>query len=327
MTTTAGTRRAVVVGVDGSLSGEAALDWAVDEAARRHLPLHLVHAFAFEYPVIGVGGMPESEVMLVAATGLVESAAARATAAAPGLTVTTATPQDYAPHALVSASEHADTVVVGARGLGGVRGLLVGSVSLQVATHAHCPVVVVPEAARALAGLGGPEEEEGIPSDEDRMIEPPEGAAPLERGRVVVGVDGSELSSAALGYAFMEASERGCGLTAVNAWLLNAPSISLAESGITFDPELLEGQQKILLAESLAGWSEKYPDVEVQRRTVHADPTEALVIESVGAELLVVGSRGRGGFSGLLLGSVSQGVLHRAHCPVAIVRNRPTEAS
>jgi nucleotide-binding universal stress UspA family protein len=126
-----------------------------------------------------------------------------------------------------------------------------------------------------------------------------------QRPGVVVGVDGSDTSADAVGQAFLEAAERGVPLTVVHAWQLELPAAE-AERAVT--------------AEGIAGWREKYPDVDVRLHVLRSAPVEALVEHSRGAELLVVGSRGLGGLGGLVLGSVSQGVLHQAHCPVMVVR-------
>jgi nucleotide-binding universal stress UspA family protein len=144
--------------------------------------------------------------------------------------------------------------------------------------------------------------------------------ATAEDAAVVVGVDGSALSANAIAYAFEEASSRGVGLTAVHAWWLDYVEGASASAIWTVDWENMAQEENALVAESLAGWQEKYPDVAIARHSLHGHPVEALVRQSENACLVVVGSRGRGGFRGLLLGSVSQGVVHRARCPVAIVR-------
>ncbi len=179
----------------------------------------------------------------------------------------------------------AQLVVVGDRGRGGVGGLLLGSVAATLAAHGACPVVVV------------------------RGIEPPEGP-------VVVGIDGSPLSEPALAAAFEAAAARAVPLVAVYAWrdLLLDPGLA------SHDWAVVEQQGRAELAERLAGWSGKYPDVPVRRVVVRDGPARALVEQSVTAQLLVVGSHGRGGVGALLLGSVSHAVLHRSHCPVMIVR-------
>ena len=294
-------RGSIVVGVDGSPGGDAAIDWAAAEAQRRHRPLHLVHVYSHEYPLSTFGAPPDEDARNAQAVALLEKAVARAKAAGPGLDVTTTVHPDVPAGALVAASRRADSVVVGTRALGGVRSAILGSVSLQVAMHADCPVVVVRARPEAEVAPG--------PSE----------------GRVVVGIDGSEGSEAALGYAFAEASSRRCGLTVVHAWWLEFVESALVTAPMTSDWSDIAQSQQLMVSESMAGWGEKFPDVEVRQHVVRSYPVEALSQESAGAELLVVGSRGRGGFAGLVLGSVSQGVLHHAHCPVAVIRGTQTQ--
>jgi nucleotide-binding universal stress UspA family protein len=272
-------RGAVVVGVDGSPTSDMALDWAVEEATRRNLPLHIIHAFSFGYPKTRSGFGHSVDDLRQIAHNVRKEATARAQRANPELAISR-DESAYGPA----------TVVVGARGLGAVQGVLVGSVSLQVATHAHCPVVVV----------------------HDKPTPAPD--AP-----VVVGVDGSAVSTRAIAYAYEQASSRGVGLTVVHAWWLEYVEGTAASSIWTVDWQQFAEEEQTLVSESLAGWQEKYPDVVVRRHSVRGLPVEALVRQSENACLVVVGTRGRGGFKGLLLGSVSQGVMHRAHCPVAIV--------
>jgi nucleotide-binding universal stress UspA family protein len=283
-------RGALIVGVDGSPGSEAALEWATAEAGRRRLPLHLVHATNIDY-LVAAAMLSPSDVTDVP-DELVEDAMARVRAAAPDLTVTAEASTQSAARALVERSVGAEEVVVGSQGKGPVRGAL-GSVSLQVAMHARCPVVVV------------------------RGHEP--GVA---TGPVVVGVDGSALSSEAVGYAFEHASLRRVPLAVVHVWWIEfVEGVVVTTPGTPQWREIRE-RQRLSVSESLAGWREKYPDVEVEVHIEHGRPADALVSNSERACLVVVGARGRGGFGGLLLGSVSHGVLHRAHCPVAVVRSR-----
>jgi nucleotide-binding universal stress UspA family protein len=191
---------------------------------------------------------------------------------------------------LLEHARHAQLVVVGSRGHGDFSALLLGSTSLQVAMHAPCPVIVV------------------------RWPRPGAVSGPSV-GRIVVGIDGSELSESAVAFAFDEADRRDVGLTALHAW--ESP---LPEALPTHEWQAVEDEERALLAERLAGWGEKYPDVDVDHRVVRGDAIANLVAESVGAELTVVGSRGAGGFRGLVLGSVSHGLLHHAGSPVAVVR-------
>jgi nucleotide-binding universal stress UspA family protein len=186
--------------------------------------------------------------------------------------------------ALIDASAWAAVVVVGAQGHSLLSGVVLGSVSQHVTRHASCPVVV----ART-------------PYHPDSK-------------RVVVGVDGSSGSRKALEFAFDHASRRGSEVTAVHAWR-NAGRASQAEGLV----EEIRAAERIL-SEALAGFSDRYPDVTVTPEAIPIPPQRALTDASQSAELVVVGSRGRGAFAGLLLGSVSQSVLHHARCPVAVVR-------
>ncbi len=289
----------IVVGIDGSPSSGHALDWAIEEAARRHMPLHLVHALGLDpFATTAMAGSPEPGWLEETAQAqpdrddVLDAAVARVTALAPARTVTTeVTSGDPAPY-LLGLSKRADTIVVGTRGRGGARSAALGSVSLEVSMHAHCPVATVHEPPRAHA----------------------------VRPRVVVGVDGSVQSERAVEYAFGQASSRGIDLLAVHTWWLELLDGATALTVPPAQWERIEQEQRLLLSEALAGWRDKYPDVTLREQVRRAHPVEALVRESEDAELVVVGSRGRGGFTGLMLGSVSHGVLHRAKSPVVVVR-------
>jgi nucleotide-binding universal stress UspA family protein len=139
-------------------------------------------------------------------------------------------------------------------------------------------------------------------------------------GPVVVGVDGSEVSRLAVGFAFEEAAMRQTGLVAVHCWahpVSTGPGDMLP---LVYDPRLLEAEERRVLTESLAGWAELYPEVSVRAEIVRDRPVHPLVERSRTAQLVVVGARGRGGFAGLLLGSVSQSLIYHSACPVAVVR-------
>jgi nucleotide-binding universal stress UspA family protein len=282
---------AIVVGVDGSPTSDLALGWAVEEAARRMLPLHVIHAFSYGYPMTDIGIGYAINGLRELADDVRKNAVARARRANPELVVTWSEPACRPAPALVDASETANTVVLGARGMSAARGAFMGSVSVQVAAHASCPVVILHDSPARAAG------------------------AP-----VVVGVDGSDVSSSAIAYAYEQASTRGVGLTAVHAWWLDHVEGPVTSPIWTVDWQTFAAEEQALVAESLAGWQEKYPEVAVRRHSVRGLPVEALLRQSENACLVVVGTRGRGGFGGLLLGSVSQGVMHRAGCPVAIVQ-------
>jgi nucleotide-binding universal stress UspA family protein len=185
--------------------------------------------------------------------------------------------------ALIEASSRAVTVVVGARGHGLVSGVVLGSVSQHVSRHSSCPVVVV--------------------------------RAPYhpDADRIVVGVDGSTGSRKALEFAFDHASRKGAAVTAVHAWR-NARG----RGGEGLVEEINAAER--ILSEALAGFSDRYPDVKVTTEAIPMAPQRVLADASHAASLVVVGSRGLGAFAGLLLGSVSQSVLHHAQCTVAVVR-------
>ena len=288
----------VVVGVDGSASALMAVRLAADEAAVRNRPLRVVHAFIWPQLRAPLGPSPFGPAeggLRNQAERVVAEAVAEATKATPGVTVTGAVVTGAPAVVLIRESRHAALVVTGSRGLGGFSGLLVGSVAVQVAAHAECPVTV----ARG---------------------------TPRPDGPVVVGVDGSPLSNLAVGFAAEEAALRGTDLVAVRAFagpVSTGPGDMLP---LVYDMDLLESQENLVLAESLAGIRERYPDVPVTARLVRGRTADALIEQSRSAQLVVLGARGLGGFAGLLLGSVSQAVLHHAHCPLAIVRPAGSEA-
>ncbi len=284
----------IVVGIDGSTHSDAALDWAVEEASARGLPLHVVSAGVYrgEGPA-GVHGDEAVDAQvareaLAAADARLATATEKALAAAPGLSVTSESGLERAADTLVALSARAHAIVVGRSGHGPVVGAVLGSVAARVVAHAQCPVVVVRG-----PGHGG------------------------ARSGVTVGVDGSALSELALAHAFDEASVRGVGLHVVHAWWTRATA---GQAPATQADQI--AREKLTLAEAMAGWAETYPDVEVRVSMPIGPAVLALTEAARAAELLVVGSRGRGSVRGLLLGSVSRGVLKHAPCTVVVVRER-----
>jgi nucleotide-binding universal stress UspA family protein len=181
-------------------------------------------------------------------------------------------------------------VVVGSRGLGGYAGLVVGSIAVAVATHGHCPVVVV------------------------RGADPQ--SEPRQEGPVVVGVDGSATSRTAARFAFQAAALRNAPLVAVHAWS-DLPVTTVWE--LTTDWRTVQAQESAALDQWLADGRALCPDVHVEHVVVRDGPARLLLEHARDAQLVVVGSRGRGGFRGLLLGSTSQALIHHATCPVAVV--------
>ena len=285
--------RTVVVGIDGSEIALRAVRWASAEATRRKIPLRVVTAFDWtQNHAMGEIQLGASyrDIMLNQARRNLADATALAEGAAEGIEVEQQLVVGFPIAVLAAESERAQLVVIGDRGLGGVSGLLLGSVAAGLGAHAKSPLVVV----------------RGDDANPDH-------AAP-----VVVGVDGSPLSEAALAYAYEAAAARGVPLVAVHTWRELVGDLDVAP---LLDLNGIETEEREVLAERLAGWGEKYPDVPVQRVVTKERPAHALVEQSRRAQLVVVGSRGRGGFKGLLLGSVSHAVLHRSHCPVAVVRS------
>jgi nucleotide-binding universal stress UspA family protein len=284
--------RTVVVGIDGSEIALRAVRWASAEAARRKIPLRVVTAFDWtqNHAIGGIHlGASYRDIMLNQARRNLADAAELAERAAEGIEVEQQLVVGFPIAVLTAESERAQLVVIGDRGLGGVSGLLLGSVAAGLGAHAKSPLVVV----------------RGDDAD-------PDPAAP-----VAVGVDGSPLSEAALAFAFEAAAARGVPLVAVHTWRELAGDLDVAP---LLDWDAIETEEREVLAERLAGWGEKYPDVPVQPIVTKDGPAHALVEQSRHAQLVVVGSRGRGGFTALVLGSVSHAVLHRSHCPVAVVR-------
>lgn len=294
---TAATGAPVVAGVDGSAHQQRVIGWAVSEARLRNRPLVLVHAYDWARLGESFAAAPYGAVQEAyhkAATGVRDAALAAARDAAPDLDVTARVVDGGAAGVLVAASRSAALVVVGHRGRGGFAELLTGSVATQLAAHAAGPVVVV---------------------------RPPAGEGP-QAGRVVLGVDGSPGSAAAIDLAFEEAALRGLGVTAVHAWtgpVSTGPGDMLP---LVYDVDEVSAEETRVLAEALAGRRERYPEVDVRRLVVRGRPAHVLPTLAAGAALLVVGARGGGGFAGLRLGSVSRAVLHHAPCPLAVV-HRP----
>ena len=282
----------VVVGVDGSAHARRAAEWAAAEAANRHAPLRLV--YAYQLPVAGYAGysMAPSDlgrVMRAEGRRMLSDVADDLRERHPGLDVHTRLFQGDAVVALRRASETARLTVVGSRGQSRVAGTLLGSVALAITAHGSAPVAVIPV----------------------------DGPGWTITGPVVVGVDGSPTSNAALDFAFEEAAARGAPLVAVHAWSDPRPTLADVASS---DYTRLEESERALLAEQLTPWRHQHPDVEVVSVVAHGKPTPALLEQGRQAQLLVVGSRGRGGFTGMLLGSTSHSLITHALCPVVVVR-------
>lgn len=283
----------VVVGTDGSEAGLRAVRWGAAEAARHGEELRILHAIGM--PDFFPGGVvsPSTELFSVleeASASVVRDAEAAARAVDPDVSVTARSTAEPPVVALIAESGSARCLVLGESGHGAFAGLLLGSTTVTLSAHAHSPVVVV------------------------------RGSAENPDGPVVVGVDGSELSDLALGCAFEQAAARGARLVAVHAFSDEDPKMVFREERMEHDWEPLEVSETRVLEHSLEGWSQRYPGVDLEEDVEPGKPRQRLIAHSEGASLVVVGSRGRGGFTGLLLGSTSQALLHHAACPVMVVR-------
>lgn len=288
----------IVVAVDGSKASHVAVQWAANTAKKRGLPLRIATSYTMPQFLYAEGMVPPQELfeeLTAEAMERVNAAKQIAREIAPDLKIGHTVAEGSAIDMLLELSKRSTMIVMGSRGLGGFSGMVMGSVSAAVVSHSTCPVVVVRE---------------------DNAVTPE-----TKYGPIVVGVDGSEVSHLATELAFVEADARGAELVAVHTWMDMQVQSSLA--GLSAATQLWEevgDDQKEQLNECLADLTEKYPDVTVKTVVTRDRPVRALTDYSQGAQLLVVGSHGRGGFKGMLLGSTSRALLQSAACPMMVVR-------
>jgi nucleotide-binding universal stress UspA family protein len=291
------TRLGILAGVDGSACSRVALRWAADEAVMRNVPLTLVHVLNTPEGSWSSWGLSTSPLpadfnqkrkeqalqVMDDAVKAIKDGADRSGA----LTINTELLFSPVVPTLIDLADDAQMIVVGSHGRNAVQRGLLGSVSTGLIHHARCPVAVIHDTMPA-------------------------------QGPVVVGIDGSPASELATAIAFEEASWRGVYLVALHVW-------SDADGPEVPDRDWSDLQSAAMetLAERLAGWQERYPDVSVRPNIALSNPARRLINRAEGAQLVVVGSRGRGGFPAMLLGSVSSTVVHAVHAPVIVARPKP----
>jgi len=285
----------IIAAVDGSASSYQAAAWAAVEAALRRRRLHLVTSMAVQTSFGPGMALGEADLEWLRNDGerILREATRIARTAAPGEEppITTEVSFDLVIPMLIERSAQACMLVVGSRGMGASQRGLLGSVSTATTHHAHCPVAVIHQNAAI---------------DAVSATQP-----------VLVGVDGTSNSAPALELAFEEASRRKVGLTALHAWSdVTGPDLPVAGWDGAKD------SAQATLAESLAGYAERYADVAVHRIILADRPVRSLLDESANAQLVVVGSHGRGGFTSMLLGSTSNALLHSVEVPMIVVRER-----
>jgi nucleotide-binding universal stress UspA family protein len=284
----------IVVGADGSRHGKVALEWAANTAAAYELPLTVL----FARP--DATALPQ---LVEEPTGPLGESVAEARLHQPQIDIRALQMPDSPVESLLVASETADVLVLGSRGNDGFTGLLLGSTTMNVAPYAECPVVVVHSR-----------------DDDDDDADDGQGGNP---GQVVLGYDGSPASNRAAAFAFRHAQAVGCGVVVVTV----EPQRSEPESREVDPTAALPGSDTGAFHSPVIVTAEAFPDVKVSFVAGTGRPAEVLIEEGRGAELLVVGSRGLGGFARLVIGSVSQKVVAHARCPVAVLQPGITAAT
>lgn len=286
--------QSIVVGVDGSERAMRAAVWAAAIAHRKSVPLRLAHVLpspGYHYSEAALLFQDEfAQEVEKSAHEILDRAERHVTSAFPDVTVSASTHPGPAGPALAGLSAHAEMVVVGSTGAGALESLVTGSTVMQVVNRAHCPVTVFRSALP-------------VP----------------DRRPVVVGVDGSELSSLAITTAVEFATLLEVPLLAVHGWGTGELAGRQTASAMV-NWAVVEEEQAVLMAENLAGWREKCPDLELSTVIEQANPAELILESARDAQLVVVGSHGHNRLTGAFLGSTSQNLLHHVACPITICR-------
>ncbi|GAA2437664.1 universal stress protein [Actinomadura vinacea] len=278
----------IIVGTDASAGADRAIDWAADEAALRHRPLRIVHSLEKalrELPL--VSSSHAANAVNTAGRRILDEAGRRARERHPGIDVTTELVAEGTATALHDRSEKAFELVVGHRGLGGFASLMLGSTGLHAAAHAACPVVIV------------------------------RGDAVPRHDEIVVGIDLIGDPAVALGYAFEAAAVRSARVRVVHAWQIGDALVDLRQE---IDARDAEEKLRSDVLQRLMPWRKAQPSTEVIEEVVREHPVAALTDASRNADLVVVGALDHHWYQSPWLGSVSHGVIHHAHCPVAVAR-------
>lgn len=287
---------AIVAGLDGSHRDPAVLTWAAARARDLGIPLHLVHAVDLGTPLSAYGELLTSPDIVdkveEESTRVVMDAREVVTRDYPDVALTSAMPTGSPAGAIITASEGAHELVVGSARKNRAERVVLGTTSLSVVAHAPCPVVLVPQ-----------------------------GATLTGDGRIVVGVDGSQHSRLAFEFAMETARALGGSVTTVTSW-----NVEVVDGVVVTEPdtpqwERVERRYGAMALDTITATREKHPEVPVEVRVLHGRAAESITGVGDGADLVVIGSRGRGGFRGMLLGSVTQRVLALATCPVAVLHH------
>ena len=282
----------IVVGVDGSESSSRALKWAVEQAAAEHRPLTLVHTINAVTPAFIDAAIVDAKnaqsVLEAAGQAELDHARTLVDRASPGLDIHQVFDLVDPREGLLQLSKDAAMIVVGSRGRGPLRSLLLGSVSVALVRHAHCPLVVIR----------------------------PEHVGDVRHG-IMVGLDTTQDSQPVLEFAFRQASLRGLPLTIQHSrWDIQAGTMG---AQVVTDEMTDTERERLGLSEAMAGMTEKYPDVQVTSRLSQGRPEQVLTNASEKMDLVVVGAHHRGRFHRALSGSVSTAVVEHARRAVAVI--------
>ncbi|MEE2523501.1 universal stress protein [Pseudarthrobacter sp. J75] len=304
----------IVVGVDGSEHGQCALVWAAREAERRRRPLHIVTAYSV--PIFAASGLDggyatvDDSVIREGAESILRHAVEKVSGY--NIDVDATVENGDAAGVLLDISESAELLVFGTRGRGGFVGRLLGSVSSALPAHAKCPTVTVPLSCAPRLG-------EEV-TDKRAKADAAKSGQQLVENVVVVGVDGSEQARVAVLEAASQAERLGAKLRVICA--VPQYSGSLAWVPAPMDRTALFADIRTQLDAGGRWLKSHYPDLPMEYELLDGSPVDVLVDQSRHVELVVVGTRGHGGFAGMLLGSTSDGVLHHTKCPVMVVPDR-----